>query len=51
MPYLFEDGHLPTALDLFFDIGIKSGRYKERWPATKYWTPVYVDTYPQWKPV
>ena len=51
MPYLFEDGRLPKALDLFFDIGIKSGRYKERWPAAKYWTPLYVDTYPQWKPV
>jgi len=50
MPYLFEDGHLPKALDLFFDIGIKSGRYKERWPAAKYWTPVYVETFPQWKP-
>lgn len=50
MPYLFEDGHLPKALDLFFDIGIKSGRYKERWPAAKYWTPVFVDSFSQWKP-
>jgi len=34
----------------FFDIGIESGRYKERWPAAKYWTPLYVATYLQWKP-
>ena len=50
MPYLFEDGRLPRALDLFFDIGIRNGRYKERWPESKYWTPVFVDTFSQWKP-
>ena len=34
----------------FFDIGIKSARYKERRPAAKYWTPPLVATYLQWKP-
>jgi NitT/TauT family transport system substrate-binding protein len=50
MPYTFEDGRLPKALPVFFDIGIKNGRYKEAWPASKYWMPLYVDTYNQWKP-
>lgn len=50
--YIYEDGRLPSqkALDLFFDMGIQVGRYKERWPLAKYWTPIYVDSYSQWKP-
>jgi len=50
--YIYEDGRLPSqkALDLFFDMGVQVGRYKERWPLAKYWTPIYVDTYSQWKP-
>src|SRR5262249_33736463 len=50
--YIYEDGHLPSdqALDLFFDMGIQVGRYTERWPREKYWTPRYVDSYNEWKP-
>jgi hypothetical protein len=50
--YLFEDGRLPSdkGLDLFFDMGIKAGRFTERWPREKYWTAAFADTYPQWKP-
>lgn len=48
--YIYEDGRLPTAksLDVFFDMGIKTGRYKERWPLAKFWNPVYADSYKQW---
>jgi NitT/TauT family transport system substrate-binding protein len=50
--HLYEDGRLPDAksLDVFFDMGIKSGRYKERWPLAKFWVPIYVDSYSQWTP-
>lgn len=50
--YLFEDGRLPSekGLDLFFDMGIKAGRFTERWPRERYWTPAFADTYAQWKP-
>ena len=50
--YLFEDGRLPSqkGLDLFFDMGIKFGRFKERWPLAKFWIPTYVDSYSQWRP-
>jgi len=49
---IFEDGRLPDekSLALFFDMGIKTGRYKERWPLTKFWIPTYVDSYSQWAP-
>ena len=49
--YIHEDGRLPDAksLDVFFDMGIKTGRYKERWPLSKFWIPIYVDTYSQWR--
>lgn len=49
---IFEDGRLPDvkSLDLFFDMGIKTGRYKERWPLGKFWIPTYVDTFSQWAP-
>ncbi len=48
--HLYEDGRLPNekSLDVFFDMGIKSGRYKERWPLTRFWVPTYVDSYSQW---
>src|SRR5881296_454701 len=48
--HLYEDGRLPNekSLDIFFDMGIKAGRYKERWPLTRFWIPIYVDTYSQW---
>jgi NitT/TauT family transport system substrate-binding protein len=50
--FLFEDGRLPTdkGLEVFFDMGIKAGRFTERWPRDKYWTPQFADSYPQWKP-
>jgi len=49
--YIWEDGRLPDprSLDVFFDMGIKTGRYKERWPLTRFWIPTYVDTYSQWR--
>src|SRR5206468_8639790 len=49
--FIWEDGRLPQAksLDIFFDMGIKTGRYKERWPLAKFWIPIYVDTYSQWR--
>ena len=48
--HLYEDGRLPNekSLEIFFDMGIKAGRYKERWPLTRFWIPIYVDTYSQW---
>jgi NitT/TauT family transport system substrate-binding protein len=50
--YIYEDGRLPSqkALDVFFDMGIKVGRFKERWPLVKFWIPTYVDSYSQWRP-
>src|SRR5262245_6857869 len=48
--HLYEDGRLPSekSLDVFFDMGIKAGRYQERWPLAKFWIPIYVDSYSQW---
>ncbi|MGH9140494.1 MAG: ABC transporter substrate-binding protein [Vicinamibacterales bacterium] len=50
--YLFEDGRLPSdrGLDLFFEMGIKAGRFTSRWPRDKFWMPAYADSYAQWKP-
>src|SRR5262245_24596938 len=50
--FLFEDGRLPTdkGLEVFFEMGIKAGRFTERWPREKYWTPEFADSYAQWKP-
>jgi len=31
-------------------MGIKAGRFKSRLPREQYWTPVFVDTFAQWKP-
>jgi NitT/TauT family transport system substrate-binding protein len=48
--YIYEDGRLPTgqSLDVFFDMGIRTGRYKERWPLARFWNPIYADSYKQW---
>src|SRR6185295_7484143 len=48
--YIHEDGRLPSekSLEVFFDMGIKTGRYKERWPLARFWIPIYVDSYRQW---
>ena len=50
--HIYEDGRLPDekSLQVFFDMGIKAGRYKERWPLARFWIPTYVDTYSQWMP-
>jgi len=42
--HIYEDGRLPDekSLEIFFDMGIKAGRYKERWPLARFWTPIYV---------
>jgi len=50
--YIYEDGRLPTekSLDVFFDMGIRTGRYKERWPLAMFWIPIYVDSFSQWMP-
>src|SRR5262249_16727009 len=47
--FLFEDGRLPTekGLEVFFDMGIKAGRFTERWPREKYWTSQFADSYAQ----
>jgi NitT/TauT family transport system substrate-binding protein len=50
--FLFEDGRLPTdkGMDVFFDMGIKAGRFTERWPRDKYWLPEFADSYARWTP-
>jgi NitT/TauT family transport system substrate-binding protein len=50
--FLYEDGRLPTekGLEVFFQMGIKAGRFTEPWPREKYWTPEFADSYAQWKP-
>jgi NitT/TauT family transport system substrate-binding protein len=50
--YLYEDGRLPSeeGLNLFFEMGIKAGRFTSHWPREKYWTPEFVDSYSRWKP-
>ena len=50
--YLYEDGRLPTdkGLEVFFDMGIKAGRFESRWPREKYWTPAFTESFDQWKP-
>jgi len=52
IPYIYEDGRLPgeKSLDVFFEMGIKMGRYQQHWPLARYWIPTYVDSYSQWKP-
>jgi NitT/TauT family transport system substrate-binding protein len=51
--YIWEDGRLPSekSLEVFFDMGVKTGRYKERWPLEKFWIPTYVNSYKQWTPL
>ena len=48
---IYEDGRLPNekSLDIFFEMGIKAGRYTQRWPLARFWIPVYVDSFSQWK--
>jgi len=50
--FIHEDGRLPSqkGLDVFFDMGVKSGTYKSKWPKSRYWNPKYVDSYNKWKP-
>jgi len=50
--YLYEDGRLPSeqGLDLFWEMGIKAGRFTSHWPREKYWTPDFADSYDRWKP-
>jgi NitT/TauT family transport system substrate-binding protein len=50
--HLYEDGRLPDekSLRVFFEMGIKAGRYQERWPLARFWIPTYVDSYSQWTP-
>jgi ABC-type nitrate/sulfonate/bicarbonate transport system substrate-binding protein len=50
--FLFEDGRLPTekGLEVFFEMGVKAGRFTAPWPREKYWTPQFADSYAQWKP-
>lgn len=50
--FIHEDGRLPSdkGLDVFFDMGVKSGTYKSKWPKSKYWMSKYQDSYNQWKP-
>lgn len=52
VPFIFEDGRLPSekGLRVFFEMGVKAGEYEEVWPLEKYWTPVYVDSFDEWKP-
>jgi NitT/TauT family transport system substrate-binding protein len=49
---IYEDGRLPDekSLEVFFDMGIKAGRFRERWPLSRFWTSTYVDSYRQWMP-
>lgn len=50
--YLYEDGRLPSekGLQTFFEMGIRAGRFKQRWPSQKYWNPAFAETFDQWKP-
>lgn len=50
--YLFEDGRLPgdKGMDVFFEMGIKAGRFTSPWPREKYWAPAFAESYAQWKP-
>lgn len=50
--FIFEDGRLPTdkGLDVFFEMGIKAGRFTSHWPRERYWVPTFADSYQQWKP-
>lgn len=52
MSDLFEDGHLPSdkGMDIFFEMGVRSGTYKEKWPKEKYLDPTFIRSYSEWKP-
>jgi NitT/TauT family transport system substrate-binding protein len=50
--FIHEDGRLPSdkGLDVFFEMGVANGTYKEKWPKSRYYMSKYVDSYNQWKP-
>jgi NitT/TauT family transport system substrate-binding protein len=50
--YIYEDGRWPDekSMDVFWEMGIMSGAYKEKWPRQKYFDATFVDTYSKWKP-
>lgn len=50
--FIFEDGRLPSkkGMDVFFEMGIKSGRFEAKWPREKYFDSTFVDSYSEWKP-
>lgn len=50
--YIYEDGRWPDAksMDVFWEVGIMAGIFKEKWPTGKYFDSTFVDTYSQWKP-
>lgn len=52
VPFIYEDGRLPSenGLRVFFEMGVKAGEYEDVWPLEKYWTPVYVNSFDEWKP-
>ena len=49
---LYEDGRWPDkkSMDVFWEVGIMSGTFKEKWPLEKYFDSTFVDSYSQWKP-
>lgn len=50
--FLHEDGKLPSekGMSAFWQMGIDSGTYEERWPTDRWWLSKYVDSYNEWKP-
>jgi NitT/TauT family transport system substrate-binding protein len=50
--YIYEDGRWPDekSMDIFWEMGMMIGAYKEKWPREKYFDSTFVDTYSQWKP-
>jgi len=49
---IYEDGRWPDdkSMDVFWEVGVMSGTYKEKWPLEKFFVSTFVDTYSQWKP-
>jgi len=50
--YLYEDGRWPDekSMNIFWEMGIMAGTFKEKWPREKYFDSTFIDTYSQWKP-
>jgi NitT/TauT family transport system substrate-binding protein len=50
--YIYEDGRWPSEknMDVFWEMGIMAGTYKEKWPREKYFDSTFVDSYSLWKP-